>query len=40
MRRRHASINDVSITEATRMFRWPAPGPRPEDHPGLEELGL
>jgi uncharacterized protein len=40
MRRRHASINDVSINEASRQFRWPAPGPRPEDHPGLSELGL
>jgi nuclear transport factor 2 (NTF2) superfamily protein len=25
---------------AERKFRWPAPGPRPEDHPGLSELGL
>ncbi|MEY2934405.1 MAG: hypothetical protein RL033_5154 [Pseudomonadota bacterium] len=40
MRRRHASINDVSSSEAERKFRWPAPGPRPEDHPGLSELGL
>jgi nuclear transport factor 2 (NTF2) superfamily protein len=39
MRRRHASINDVSITEAQRKFHW-APGPRPDDHPGLSELGL
>lgn len=36
---RHASINDVPIQEAERLFHWPA-GPRPEDHPGLTELGL
>ena len=40
MRRREASINDVPIRELDRKFRWPAPGPRPEDHPGLSELGL
>jgi uncharacterized protein len=40
MRRRHASINDVAIEERDRQFRWPAPGPRPDDHPGLSELGL
>jgi uncharacterized protein len=40
MRRRHASINDVPISEAARRFLWPAPGPRPDDHPGLSELGL
>ncbi len=40
MRRREASINDVPIAEAQRRFRWPAPGPRPLDHPGLSELGL
>lgn len=40
MRQRHASINDVRIHEADRKFHWPAPGPRPEDHPGLSELGL
>jgi nuclear transport factor 2 (NTF2) superfamily protein len=39
MRRREASINDVAITEAQRLFRWP-PGDRPNDHPGLSELGL
>ncbi len=36
---RHASINDLAITEEQRLFRWPA-GPRPEDHPGLSDLGL
>ena len=40
MRRREASINDVPILEADRLFHWPAPGPRPADHPGLTELGL
>ena len=40
MRARHASINDVSIRAEDRRFLWPAPGPRPEEHPGLSELGL
>ena len=40
MRARHASINDVPIVESERLFRWPAPGPRPAEHPGLTELGL
>ena len=35
MRRREASNNDKPITEEERRFFWPAPGPRPEDHPGL-----
>jgi uncharacterized protein len=39
MRRREASINDVSIRATERKFLWPA-GPRPEGHPGLSELGL
>jgi nuclear transport factor 2 (NTF2) superfamily protein len=39
MAQRHASINDVPITEAERKFRWPR-GRRPDDHPGLTELGL
>jgi nuclear transport factor 2 (NTF2) superfamily protein len=39
MRRREASINDVRIAEADRLFRWP-PGRRPDDHPGLSDLGL
>ena len=39
MRRRIASINDVPITEAERKYRWPL-GRRPDDHPGLSELGL
>ena len=40
MRRRIASINDLPITEAERRYHWPAPGPRPADHPGLTDLGL
>ena len=39
MRRRYASINDLSIAEADRLFRWPL-GRRPDDHPGLSELEL
>ena len=39
MRRRYASINDLPIDEFQRHFHWP-PGPRPENHPGLSELGL
>jgi nuclear transport factor 2 (NTF2) superfamily protein len=35
MRRREASINDVAIEESDRRFLWPAPGPRPADHPGI-----
>ncbi|MEH6458545.1 nuclear transport factor 2 family protein [Chitinimonas sp. JJ19] len=36
---RHASINDLTIAESERLFHWPI-GKRPEDHPGLSELGL
>lgn len=36
---RHASINDLAITEEQRLFHWPE-GARPADHPGLSELGL
>ena len=36
---RHASINDLPIREADRKYRWPL-GRRPDDHPGLSELGL
>jgi len=40
MRQRHASINDVPITESDRLFHWDRTAPRPADHPGLTELGL
>ncbi len=40
MRRRHASINDLPITDSERKYRWDAPGPRPAGHPGLSDLGL
>ena len=39
MAKRYASINDLAITEAERKFRWPQ-GRRPDDHPGLSELGF
>jgi nuclear transport factor 2 (NTF2) superfamily protein len=39
MARRHASINDLPIREADRLYRWPL-GSRPVDHPGLSDLGL
>jgi len=39
MVRREASINDVPITEAARLLRWPL-GARPIGHPGLTALGL
>ncbi|MDB5311094.1 MAG: SnoaL-like domain protein [Gemmataceae bacterium] len=38
MRRREASINDVAILETDRRFFWPAPGPRPADHPGIPDV--
>ena len=40
MRRRHASINDLPIAASERKYHWPAPGPRPVDHPSLSDLGL
>jgi uncharacterized protein len=39
MVRRIASINDLPIGEAERLFHWPQ-GRRPDDHPGLSDLGL
>jgi len=39
MHHRHACINDLPIAEADRKFFWPL-GRRPDDHPGLSDLGL
>ncbi len=39
MRRRLASINDLPLRESERKYRWPL-GRRPDDHPGLSDLGL
>ena len=39
MHHRYASINDKPTAEADRMFHWPL-GRRPDEHPGLSELGL
>ena len=39
MQRRYASINDLLIAASERLFHWPL-GRRPDDHPGLSELGL
>lgn len=39
MMRRYASINDLPIAASERKFDWPQ-GRRPDDYPGLSELGL
>jgi nuclear transport factor 2 (NTF2) superfamily protein len=39
MQRRYASINDLAIRESERKFFWPL-GRRPDEHPGLSDLGL
>ena len=39
MMRRFASINDLPIAQADRKYHWPL-GRRPDDHPGLSDLGL
>jgi hypothetical protein len=39
MQRRFSCINDLPIKESERKFFWPL-GRRPDDHPGLTELGL
>ena len=36
---RHASINDLPISESDRKYHWPL-GRRPDEHPGLSALGL
>lgn len=39
MQRRYACINDLPIAASERKFFWPQ-GRRPDDHPGLGDLGL
>jgi uncharacterized protein len=39
MRVRLASINDLPIAESERRYHWPL-GRRPDDHPGLSDLGF
>jgi nuclear transport factor 2 (NTF2) superfamily protein len=39
MQRRFASINDLPIPEADRLFHWPL-GRRPDAHASLSDLGL
>ena len=39
MRRRIASINEHPIAEADRKYHWPL-GRRPDDYPGLSDLGF
>ena len=39
MTHRHACINDLPIAADERLFHW-ALGRRPDDHPGLSDLGL
>jgi nuclear transport factor 2 (NTF2) superfamily protein len=39
MQRRFASINDLPIRESDRKYFW-LQGRRPDDHPGLSDLGL
>jgi nuclear transport factor 2 (NTF2) superfamily protein len=39
MRQRFACINDLPINESDRKFRWLL-GRRPDNHPGLSDLGL
>ena len=40
MRRRLASINDLPILAGERKYHWQAPAARPQEHPGLSDLGL
>ncbi|CAN7590230.1 hypothetical protein SBC1_58440 (plasmid) [Caballeronia sp. SBC1] len=39
MTHRHACINDLPIKESERKYHWPL-GRRPDDHPGLSDLGF
>jgi nuclear transport factor 2 (NTF2) superfamily protein len=36
---RHASINDLPISESDRKYHWPL-GRRPDQHPGLSDFGF
>ena len=36
---RHASINDLPISESDRKYHWPL-GRRPDEHPGLSDFGF
>ena len=36
---RHASINDLPISESDRKYRWSL-GRRPDEHPGLSDFGF
>ena len=40
MRQRHASVNDIAIDAADRLFHWDRSSPRPLEHASLSELGL
>lgn len=39
MQRRFSCINDMPIKESDRKFHWPL-GRRPDEHPGLSDLGI
>jgi uncharacterized protein len=39
MHHRYASINDLPIKDSERLYHWPQ-GARPQEHPGLSQLGL
>jgi len=39
-KRRYACINDLPIRKSERKYHWDRSGPRPDDHPGLSDLGL
>lgn len=39
MHHRYAAINDLPIKESERLYHWPL-GRRPDEHPGLSDLGL
>lgn len=38
IRRREASINEVTISPVERKFYWPTPGPRPADDRGIPSV--